>query len=403
MTQGEGTDWELLGQFARRGEDVNRGLLRAVLAGALTQRGHSAIVHEASNPYTKPTSERLSKMFGAMVLWGFGFGVAAYLGIPLLLCPLGVVGAIVLMAVLMKASGDSSAVPLIMTVAWLLVGVLEATDGRFEALAIAYLVPIFLFATYAIATRALRLRDAQDVALAVGGVIRAAPLIAPVVLLVLFLPALSADVWQVADRLDLTSLLVTGLLSVGLLLVVVRLQIGSQIERVLSQRSEQLSEDAGRAELTRDQAKAVLADDGLAILEGIDDDGLDACWPNAGEEYAPFLSAAEGSVLQDPLTARLVLTVIAVGLLLSLYIYLLCSTVVSADIASQWTESTVPSKEISLAGLSVRFHGGPFLQLSALLGIAATATFLSFALLEERFATALTDALLRDPIDRLKP
>jgi hypothetical protein len=342
----------------------------------------------------------MAKIFGGAVLWGLGFSAAAYLGIPLPLCPLGFFGAVAVMLILLKETGDSPAVPLIMTVAWLVAGVLEATRGRFDVMVFAYLVPVFALVIYAIATRALRVRDAQDVALAAAGVIRAAPLIAPVVLLVLFLPALSADVWEVADSLDLTSLLATGLLSVGLLLVVVRVQIGNQIERILYQRSKQLSDDAGRAEMTRDQARGALPDDGLAMLDGIDDDGLDASWPSAGEEYAPFLSAAEGSVLQAPLTARLLLTVSAVGLLLSLYIYLLCSTVVSADVASQWTGGTIPSTEVSVAGLSVIFHGGPFLQLSAMLGIAATATFLSFALVEDRFATALTDALLRDPADR---
>jgi hypothetical protein len=45
-------------------------------------------------------------------------------------------------------------------------------------------------------------------------------------------------------------------------------------------------------------------------------------------------------------------------------------------------------------------HGGPFLSLAALMGLAATATFLSFALIEDRFAKALAGALLQDPTDR---
>ena len=44
---------------------------------------------------------------------------------------------------------------------------------------------------------------------------------------------------------------------------------------------------------------------------------------------------------------------------------------------------------------------GGYFRLVAMLGILATAIFLAFALLEERFSTALGDALLRLPADRL--
>ncbi len=399
MSEDQATDWELLGDFARRGGDVDQGLLRELLAHALQQRGHSAILGKDARSDAKNADNRLAVLFVLSVCWALGFVGAAWAGLPLLLCPVGFVFAIMAVASLPEIS-DTSVAGLLVIVAWLVAAILIATQGQFIILIVAYLVPMVFIMIYALSTRALHLRDAQDVALAVGGVIRAAPLIAPVVLLVLFLPALSADVWQVATGLDLRSLLATGLLSVGLLFVVVRLQIGSQIERVLYQRAEYLSKNPKRPEMTRKQAEATLSDDDLAPLYGIDDDGVDSSWPNAGEEYAPFLSAAEGSALQAPLTARLLVTILAVGALLSLYIYLLCSTVVSAEVASQWTNSTVSSTDVSFVGLSITFHGGPFLQLSALLGVAATAAFLSFALFEERFATALTDALLRDPTDR---
>jgi hypothetical protein len=89
-----------------------------------------------------------------------------------------------------------------------------------------------------------------------------------------------------------------------------------------------------------------------------------------------------------------------VGLLLCAYVFLLCSAVVPAEIATQWTSHHIPSTSIDVFGLSVHLHGGPYLKVAALLGMAATATFLSFAVVEERFAAALTDALLRDPADR---
>lgn len=74
--------------------------------------------------------------------------------------------------------------------------------------------------------------------------------------------------------------------------------------------------------------------------------------------------------------------------------------VVPADLAERWTQSVVPSAHLHLLGAQVTLHGGPFLNLAALMGLAATATFLSFALIEDRFARALAGALLQDPIDR---
>ncbi|HKI86230.1 MAG TPA: hypothetical protein VKA53_05760 [Thermoanaerobaculia bacterium] len=397
MAEGEEINWELLGRFAKRGPEIDRDLLRSVLAGSLTRRGHTAIVVEDARAFALQADERLGKLFGAAVLWGLGVASFAYIGIPLILCPLGFFASVALILLAMSIANKSSFVPSLVTLAWLIVGVLELVQGTdFKVFALAYLAPGFLLTTYALATRALRLRQAQDVALAVGGVVQAAPLIAPVVLLFLFLPALSADVWQVANGLDLNSYLFAGVLSVGLLVVVVGLQLRSQIESVLIQRSAQLSEEPNRAELTRNQVSGALPEDEAAILEGIEDEGIDASWPNAGEEYAPYLSAAEGSTLQAPLSARFLLTVIVVGLLLSLYIYLLCSAVVMADTAKDWTGATAPAIEIA----GITFHGGVYLRLSGLLGIAATATFLSFALIEDRFANALTNALLRDPADR---
>ena len=283
---------------------------------------------------------------------------------------------------------------------WVTLGIAQVIQGSFPTLTITYLVPLGLGAAYGIATRILRLRDAQDLALALGGVIKSAPLIAPVVLIVLFLPALSADVWQVANALTPMSLLVVGIFSVGLLFVVVRLQLGSEVEKMVEQRAEHLSDSPERSEMTRAQLAAITGDEGSALLEGMPDTKVEGSWPTAGEEYAPYLQAAASGTLQSPLTGRLALTVGVVGALLSAYVYLLCSAVVPAGLAREWTGAIAPAVELHLLGVTVTLHGGAFLNLAALLGLAATATFLSFALVEERFAKAMTDALLREPTDR---
>lgn len=400
MSASEETDWDLLGEFAKRRKEIDPVLLRGLVAGALRRRGYSSLVLEEPTPWIEAEGNRIPGLMAFAVLWSVGISGAIAAGAPWYLSWLGILGVLAILALAGRWLGSGAALGIVVLVGWIAVGAVELTRAEWLLFAIAYGFPLAVLFAYASSKRLLPLRDAQDVALALGGAIKSAPLVIPLVLIVLFLPALSADVWQVGERLRADSLLIVGVLSIGVLLVVVRLQLGSQIERMLHQRAELLSDAANRAELTRDQAMLTVPEDGAAMLAEMDDPSLEDAWPAAGEEYAPYLNAVGGAVLQKPLTAYLAITVGAIGVLLSLYVYLLCSAVIPSDVAAEWSGVHVPQTHLALAGVSVTLKGGPFLKLAALLGIAATATYLSFALIEERFATALTDALLRDPTDR---
>jgi hypothetical protein len=394
------TDWDLLGEFARHREELDPVLLRGFVAGALRRRGYSSLVLDESIPWTDTEKNHLPGLMAFAFLWSTGVSAAIAAGAPWYLGWLGILGVLALVGLAGKAFGDAAAVGVVVLAIWLAVAAIEVIGAEWLLLAIAFGLPLTVVVIYATTKRLLPMRDAQDVALALGGAIKSAPLVIPLVLIVLFLPALSADVWQLGERLSAESLLIVGLLSVGILLVVVRLQLGGQIERMLHQRAAVLSDAADRAEMTRDQAMLAVPEDGAALLGEMDDPGIEDAWPAAGEEYAPYLNAVGGSVLQKPLTGYLAITVVAIGVLLSLYVYLLCSAVVPRDLAAEWSGVHVPQTQLAVAGVSITLKGGPFIKLAALLGIAATATYLSFALVEERFATALTDSLLRDPTDR---
>ena len=398
MNEPEETDWDALNEFARRREELDPFLLRGLLATALRQRGYGAIVAPEDGSGQEPKKPLLPNILVLTMLWSFGVSGALAAGWQWYLWPVAIIAAFAAMAFLSR--GGSAAMGSLLLLGWVVLGVAQVIQGSFAALTISYLVPLGLGAAYGIASRVLRLRDAQDLALALGGVIKSAPLIAPVVLIVLFLPALSADVWQVASALTPMSLLIVGIFSVGLLFVVVRLQLGSEVEKMVKQRAEHLSDSPERSEMTRAQLAVITGDEGIALLEGMPDAKVEGSWPTAGEEYAPYLQAAAAGSLQSPLTGRLALTVGVIGALLSAYVYLLCSAVVPAGLAGEWTGAVAPAAELHLLGATVTLHGGAFLNLAALLGLAATATFLSFALVEERFAKAMTDALLREPTDR---
>ena len=398
--QDQDTDWELLSEFARRRNELDPIFLRGLLARALRRRGFAALVWPEDSATGEPATGRGSALMAWIVIWSLGIAATDALGLPWFLAPVGVLGVAMGSALLFKLVRGSASGAGVLILGWLVVGVATAVEGPFLVFFIAYLLPLGLGLAYALANRLLRLRDAQDVAMALGGVARSAPLVAPVVLIVLFLPALSSDVWRVAGELDVGSLLLAGLLSVGLLFVVVRLQLGSQVTPMIAQRAEHLSDQRTRLQLTRRQVALASNESDTEVLDELDDETLDAAWPAAGEEYAPYLQTAVGSTLQAPLTGRLAVTISAVGLLLSAYIYLLCSAVIRIDRAEAWSGVDTPAATVDILGLSCSFPGGPYLYLAALLGLAATATFLSFALVEERFAQALTDALLRDPTDR---
>ena len=399
MADSEGTDWDALGEFARRRQELDPHLLRGALANALRNRGYGAIAAPEDGNGEELQTQTLPALLALTVLWSFGVSGAIALGAPWYLWPIGILIAFAIVGVLSQnVSSDSTGTILLLS--WAALGLVQAVSGGFETFLITYLAPLGIAVAYGLATRALRLRDAQDFALALGGVVKSAPLVAPVVLVVLFLPALSADVWQVADELSISSLLIIAVASVGLLFVVVRLQLGSETEMTVERRARSLCDYAKRSELTRRHLERA-EQESVTLLESTPEATVDEAWPAEGEEYGPYLNAAVGKTLRSPLTGRLALTVGIVGLLFIGYIYILCTAVVPVELAAEWTGNVAPSAHIEVPGVSITLYGGAFLKLAVLLGLAATATFLSFALIEERFAKALAGALLQDPTDRL--
>jgi hypothetical protein len=286
-------DWETLDAFAHRPKAVDRAHLRVLLASVLRARGHDLVVIEDSMPGPEGVDSYVPGAISMMMFWGLGAGLGVKLGAEWWLWPVFAVAVVLISGILLQGIGPrlSGLIAGLLLLTWLGVAATEVGDGL-ATLAESHLVPLVLVTAYGFASRSLRLRDAQDVAMALGGVARAAPLLGPLVLVVLFLPALSNNLWQIADALNGGSFVAVGLLSVGFLLWVVRSQLGRELEPVLRQRAAILSDDQTRVELTRGEATRGLDDNSRALLDGMSDDALDAAWPSAGEEYAPYLTAA---------------------------------------------------------------------------------------------------------------
>jgi hypothetical protein len=87
---------------------------------------------------------------------------------------------------------------------------------------------------------------------------------------------------------------------------------------------------------------------------------------------------------------------VSIGTLLTGYIYALLAVTVPHDVAEDWAQTSIGTGSLG----PIQFPAGAYVAMAILLGIFATAIFLAFVLTEERIAAAMTEALLRDPIDR---
>jgi hypothetical protein len=221
-----------------------------------------------------------------------------------------------------------------------------------------------------------------------------------VVLIAIILPALTADVWQLAAQIHVSNLVGAALLSVGVLLLLVGRQLRHELEPAMSARCRALTGRASAPEEARDALTSNLDSEAARPIQEIPTDTVAGAWPVAGEEYAPYLAAAEGKALRRPLWPRLVVTVGIVAGILFAYVYALVAATVPTDVAAEWTASNPTTTRVNLLGVGVSLPCGPYLEMATLLGILATAIFLAFALTEERIAAAVTEALLREPIDR---
>ena len=73
---------------------------------------------------------------------------------------------------------------------------------------------------------------------------------------------------------------------------------------------------------------------------------------------------------------------------------------VPVSLAAKWAGRAVPTTQVVLPWLEITLPLGPYLTLAALLAIVGTVGFLAFAVTEDRYSTALSDALLSRPAER---
>jgi hypothetical protein len=222
----------------------------------------------------------------------------------------------------------------------------------------------------------------------------------PVTLTVLLLPLFTDNLWEAGARLHARHFVLLGLLTVvplvALLAVRLRREIGLGIRDVGSKILDDKNAAAARVtqrlvgmvdEADRDEARRAV------------EKPLERTYPAVSFEHVESARTRVSPSLGRRSLGRLVLTIIGLGLTVTAYIYVLAWVLVPLGTAASWADvEGVRTTEVDLLVSTLRVPVEPYLSVSALLGIVATAVLLAFVLTEEHYESNLSEALIRRPL-----
>jgi hypothetical protein len=394
------------------------------IARALVRLGHSGIVDRNLDPEVLPPnpSSRLGRFFeplrlrrdalryqtkAAITFTAVYFVVSLALGLGAdagHLAPLGVVFAVIglgLLSGLDDAEGAAASLVVAVLIAWLTALIILLVHDWVSVL-YAYVAPAIVAVAMVLAlpTR-FPLRDHYDVALSLRGVVRSAPLLGPVLLGLFAIAVFNSSLWRAAEQLHSWRIVAVLALTIGPPLLVVRARLRGQLRDVLQTRTACLAGSEGERshQLQRELTLAI----GDATPEEIEQ-GVAAAladyWPEEAVKRAPELEASEEKTLLAPVTMRLLLTVLLVGSIVLIYVYVLAWVVVPTDVAKAWIMHGSAVAHVNLLVIHFAVPGGAYFRVSVLLSCLATAAFLGAAAFEERVERPLTNAILGEPVTR---
>ena len=233
-----------------------------------------------------------------------------------------------------------------------------------------------------------------------AGLAAGLPLLFPIAVALLFVPVLTADLWRAAEDLPWSGFLFLGLITIAPLSLVLRRQLHRSVEQVFATAAAKLERRADPAQGTLKRLRKLLgADAASAVEHGGYANVEEAFADGRPSEYAPMIAAIVGKPFRGQVTWRFVPMIAGFLAVLSAYFYALAWAVVTVGTAARWTGEGIRSQEVSILGLGAHLPCGPYPKVALLLGIVATAIFLAFVLTEDRYSTALAEALVEDPVE----
>ena len=222
---------------------------------------------------------------------------------------------------------------------------------------------------------------------------RSAPLVLPVALTVLVIPLFTADMWSTVHRLTTMNLVLLAALTLLPLLFAVERQLRTRVEAALVGAAAEAAPgdalDDMQANLTR-----LLPDDerdrGREDIARL----LPAVWE-------PFNPADRVTQLIHPLRnllkRNLVIAALGVTTVATLYMGALTWILIPIATARDWTAASVDIQKVGALGVYIDVPLGPYITVSLVLGLLATAVLLASVAVDDDYAEQLADALLRQP------
>ncbi len=328
-------------------------------------------------------SERVSYALVSFLALGDILYLASGSSVP----PLLGVAAFVCLVLAVAAKVSPLAGLWVILLAWAGTAVSQLVNGGFELLTTTHLIPALAVIAVVVAWRIARFA-------------RGVPLLFPVVLVVLFAPLLTADLWQVADDLQARELTYVFGLSVLPFLLVLAPQLWRSAHSAFLRAAEEVDHEEGVVEEAAERLKKVKRESDPHLPER--DRGVEMLAPyfssDAIDREAPEIQERLSKVLGRRLLLSLIPLTLGLGICVTSYIYLVAWALVPVSTVESWLRRPVDHETVAILGdLPV----GPYLPASVLLGILATAIFFAFVVTdEEKYASTLTDLVVRKPLRR---
>ena len=396
---------------------------RARIGQALVRLGHAGLIDAALDPdLVRPTpSGRLRRVLwrlrrfgdplryqGKAVLVVTSLYVIVSLGIGLAAAS----GHLIVLAAVFASGGAVVVIPddweeapynvaATVLLAWLTVLVILLVVKP-AAAAGAYLVPALVgLGVLAVFATVLPLRDRSDLSFALGGGFRSAPLLAAVLLGLFAVALFNSGLWLDANKLGAGRIAGVVALTLGILLLIVRALMRGRLDHALDERTAYLtkSPDECSDRLEKELAHVASAEEREDVKRWVDA-VLPDHWPKEPSALLAEIKSSERKVLLAPMTLRLVLSVLVVGLIVSIYVYVLAWFAVPADVVKAWTHDQSPMVAVNVGLVHLSLPGAPYVLVAALLGLVATAAFLGSATLDDQIASPFNDSIVVAPVTR---
>ena len=288
------------------------------------------------------------------------------------LCALGVIG--------MKIGPTGAATVLVLTwIAASAVQVLKSDQDVWATVGVPLVITIA--AVTALQTRRLA---------TVG---RSAPLVLPVALTVLVIPLFTEDMWSTVHRLTATNLVLLVTLTLLPLLFAVERQLRTKVDAALAEAVAEAAPDVALDDVKENLAR-LLPDDER-------DQGREDIARLLPHYWEPFNPADRVEQLVHPLRnllkRNLVIAAVGVATVAILYMGALTWVLIPVATARDWTATSVDIHTLAALGVHIDVPLGPYITVSLVLGLLATAVLLASVAVDDDYAEQLADALLRQP------